>query len=113
MAKRKIKRKKKRKVGVLGVMPKGEITTRKRKALAKTAKSRKKNFVFPGKAKLGPKGGAPKGVYPIDTPERARAALHYASMWHGKNSSEYKKVKAKVCKKYPDMPICQNKPPKL
>ena len=91
---------------MLGIKPTGKITTRKRKALLK---NKKKNYALTKKAKLGPKGGAPKGAYPIDTPERARAALHYAAMWHGKNSSTYKTVKRKVCAKYPDMPICKKR----
>lgn len=97
---------------VLGVKPTGKITTAKRKKLAKTVKSRKKNFVFPNKAKLGKRGGAGKSSYPIDTPERAVAALHYAQLNHGYNSSTYRAVKEKVCAKYPDMPICNNKRPK-
>ncbi len=88
---------------VLGIKPKGKITTRQRKQLLKNKKG---NFALPEKAKRGPRGGAPRGAYPIDTPQRARDALHYAALWHGKGSGVYKKVKAKVCRKYPDMPIC-------
>ena len=80
------------------------ITTLGRKRLLK---NRKANFALPKKAKLGPRGGAPRGAYPIDTRNRARAALHYAAMWHGKGSEVYRKVKAKVCRKYPDFPICK------
>ena len=101
MAKKKVS--KRRKVKVLGKAPTGKITTARRKQLVKTKKT---SYAIPSKAKLGPKGGAPRGAYPIDTPERARAALHYAAMWHGKNSSTYRQVRAKVCKKYPDFPIC-------
>lgn len=91
---------------VLGVKPKGRITTAKRKRLLRNKAA---NFALPSKAKRGPRGGAPRGAYPIDTPQRARAALHYAAMWHGKNSGIYRQVKAKVCRKYPDMPICKGR----
>jgi len=84
-----------------------KITAAGKKRLLK--RQGKKAFALPSKAKLGPRGGAPKGAYPIDTPERARAALHYAAMWHGKNSTVYQRVKRRVCGKYPYFPICRER----
>lgn len=72
----------------------------------KTAKMRKK----PGGSNVGeyknlsqsqfagPKGGAPKGTYPINTKERARAALSYAH-----NAPNPKGIKEAVYKKYPSL----------
>ena len=51
---------------------------------------------------IGPAGGAPKGSYPIDTRERAHAALAYAR--HAPNPAG---IKSAVCRKYPDFPSCK------
>lgn len=45
-----------------------KITTRRRKALPKA------KFGLPAQAKPGPRGGAPRGAYPIDTKARAQNA---------------------------------------
>jgi hypothetical protein len=45
-----------------------KITTTKRKALPKS------EFGLPSKAKKGPRGGAPRGAFPIDTKARAMNA---------------------------------------
>lgn len=42
-----------------------KITTAQRKALPKS------KFGLPAKAKKGPRGGAPRGAYPLDTKARA------------------------------------------
>lgn len=77
-----------------------KLTTKKRKRL-KTS-----SFAIKSKAKTA-KQKAKSGNYPIDTPARATAALHYAAMHHGKSSYIYRRVKAAVCKKYPNRPICK------
>lgn len=46
----------------------------------------------------GPKGGAPKGSFPINTLKRAKAALAYA-----RNAPNPEGVKAAVYKKYPEL----------
>ena len=46
----------------------------------------------------GPKGGAPKGSYPINTKKRAKAALSYA-----RNAPNPGGVKSAVYKKYPGL----------
>lgn len=45
-----------------------KITTARRKALPKS------EFGLPAKAKKGPRGGAPRGAFPIDTKARAMNA---------------------------------------
>lgn len=45
-----------------------KITTAKRKALSRS------EFGLPAKAKKGPRGGAPRGAFPIDTKARAQNA---------------------------------------
>lgn len=49
------------------------ITTEKRKSLKPS------QVGLPSRDKKGPKGGAPRGDYPVDTKGRARAAKAYAS----------------------------------
>ena len=46
----------------------------------------------------GPKGGAPKGSFPINTKKRAKAALSYAH-----NAPNPSGIKAAVRKKYPSL----------
>ncbi len=46
----------------------------------------------------GPKGGAPKGSFPINTKKRAKAALSYA-----RNAPNPSGVKSAVYKKYPGL----------
>lgn len=65
-------------------------------------------FAIKSKARTK-KQKAKSGNYPIDTRRRAVAALHYAAMHHGKGSSTYRKVRAAVCRKYPNFPICKRK----
>ncbi len=48
------------------------------------------------KSFAGPKGGAPKGSYPINTLKRAKAALAYAH-----NAPNPSGIKSAVYKKYP------------
>ena len=43
------------------------------------------------------------GKYPVPDKVHARAALGFAAMHHGKGSSEYQAVAAKVHHKFPDM----------
>lgn len=68
-----------------------------------TAKGRKKikdaNFVYP------PTKVNPEGKYPIH--DRAHAANALARVAQFGTPAEKAKVKAAVCRKYPDMPICQ------
>jgi len=50
----------------------------------------------------GPSGGAPKGSFPINTRERAVAALAYA-----RNAPNPSGIKACVCRNWPTLPACQ------
>lgn len=53
---------------------------------------------LPASEFAGPKGGAPKGSYPINTKARAKAALSYA-----RNAPNPEGIKKAVYKKYPDL----------
>lgn len=49
------------------------LTTKRRKSLPK------KDYGLPSKASKGPRGGAPKGAYPMPDKTHARVAKAYAS----------------------------------
>ena len=65
-----------------------KLTTARRKALPRSS------FVFPGKR-----------AYPIDTRARGANALVRVSQ-HG-TPSQKAKVRAAVCRRYPDFPSCK------
>lgn len=69
------------------------LTAARRKKLAKSS------YALPGKAKKGPRGGAPKGAYPIPDASHARNALARVSQFG--SSSEKAKVRAAVKRKFP------------
>ena len=48
------------------------------------------------KSERGIPGKSGTGSYPMPDAKHARAALGFAAMHHGKNSSTYKRVKAKA-----------------
>jgi hypothetical protein len=83
--------------------------------MALTAKQRKaipaSKFVYPASssvAKSTSTGGPKTGLYPIDTKQRAYAALSYSAQKG--TAGSYATVEAAVNKRYPDIETKHHKP---